>query len=456
MRKPSPTFPPGQSDPLLVHRLLLVQRVFLGAVLAVALSAFVAAVYPAFGAYPLLAYARMSPPTSLSAVFCALGLLMSEPDHPGFLILLSRIFAAVAGLLSLALLAERFLQWTILPAALVHPPYSHAVSNALSPQAAAGFLSIAVAMVFVGSRNVVVQHVADVLVIFQGLLALTIVSQSIFGALELFGVTRANHLSPQILLCFLLLTAVVDIRQADCGILSIFLGRGIGSRIARPFALILAVWPFLGRIVETHVALGPYVPEHFVASVLTSVEVVLLLALLLILVWRITEMEKEIHVLTLHDELTGLYNMRGFYLLGEQTFRLARRAGLPFSVLFLDLDGLKQINDRLGHNTGSAYLAETGEIVAGNFRDGDVKGRFGGDEFVVAGQFSIVGIEVAAQRLKAAAAERNAKEGRKYPLGFSIGHVTVEHHSTESLEELVARADQLMYKDKQQRKAERR
>lgn len=456
MRTSHPTLPPGQPDPVLVHRLLFVQRAFLVAVLLVGLSAFLASVFSSIGAYPLLAYVRMSIPASLAALFCALGLLMSEPDYPGYLVLLARVFAAMAGLLSLAMLLERYSQLAILPGGLLNGPNANAVASADSPQSAVGFLSIAIVMVFVGSRNVVIQHVADVLVIFLGLLTFTLLSQSVFGALRLFGVVAGDHLSPQVLGCILLLTAAVVFRQTECGILSIFLGRGIGSRIARGFALVLILWPFLGRIVDYQVTLRQLVPEHFVVSILTSIEFVLSIALLLVLVWRINDMEKEIHDLTLRDELTGLMNMRGFYLLAEQTYRLAKRARLPFSVLFLDLDGLKKINDRLGHSTGSAYLAETGKVVLENFRDGDVKGRFGGDEFVVAGQFSMVGIEVAAQRLRATAAERNAKEGRKLPLSFSIGYVTVDYHSTETLQELVARADQMMYKDKQSRKADRR
>lgn len=177
--------------------------------------------------------------------------------------------------------------------------------------------------------------------------------------------------------------------------------------------------------------------------------------LLLFLVWRINGMEKEIHELTLRDDLTGLYNMRGFYLLAEQTLRLAQRAKMPFSVLFVDLDGLKQINDQQGHNIGSAYLAETGNLLFETFREGDVKGRFGGDEFVVAGQFSKVGIEVAAQRLQQAAAERNAAAGLQPPLSFSVGYVTAEHYSQITLKELVTAADEAMYKDKRQRKMAR-
>jgi diguanylate cyclase (GGDEF)-like protein len=209
-------------------------------------------------------------------------------------------------------------------------------------------------------------------------------------------------------------------------------------------------------VARTRLLWKDLIPEQYGGAVLTSLAAGLSMLLLLILAWRINSMEREIHDLTLRDDLTGLYNMRGFYLLGEQTLRLAQRAELPFSVLFIDLDGLKKINDDLGHNVGSAYLAETGELVMATFRETDVKGRFGGDEFVVAGQFSMVGIEVAASRLKAAAAEKNERNPRKYPLSLSVGWVTLDHPSNESLKELVTRADEAMYREKRSKKVARR
>lgn len=456
MRTAHPTLPPGQPDPVLVQRLLFVQRAFLVVVLLGGLAALFSSMIPAFGAYPVLEYVQMSTPAALEAVFCAMALLLTEPGHPIFLALVGRIFAGTAALLAVAILLERFAQVVILPSAVLHGQGNDAMWNAHSPQFAVGFLAIAIVLLFVGSMNVIVQHVADVLVIFLSLLMCTLASQSVFSALKLFGMGKGDGISTQVLGCLLLLTAAVVFRQTDCGVLSIFVGRGIGSRIARTYALILLAWPFLGRIADSRIKFPQWVPGHFAAPVLTSVEVVLSIALLLIVVWQVTEMEKEVHDLTLRDDLTGLMNMRGFYLLADQTYRLAKRGHLPFSVLFMDMDGLKLINDKMGHSMGSAYLKEAGELVHENFRDGDVKGRFGGDEFVVAGQFSMVGIEVATQRLRAMAAERNAKEGRKYPLAFSIGHVTVEPHSTETLKELVAQADALMYKDKQARKAARK
>jgi diguanylate cyclase (GGDEF)-like protein len=140
-------------------------------------------------------------------------------------------------------------------------------------------------------------------------------------------------------------------------------------------------------------------PAPYAAAMLSFV-------LLLFLAWRINNMEIKIHNFSLRDELTGLYNLRGFHLLAEQSLRLAYRNQLPFSVLFIDLDNLKQINDSLGHSTGSAFLAETGVILRGAFRETDVLGRIGGDEFAVAGQFGQMAISLAAQRLRKTTVQR--------------------------------------------------
>jgi diguanylate cyclase (GGDEF)-like protein len=166
-------------------------------------------------------------------------------------------------------------------------------------------------------------------------------------------------------------------------------------------------------------------------------------------------MEIEIHDLSLRDELTGLYNLRGFSLLSEQVLRLAQRSQLPLSVLFIDLDHLKQINDSFGHDVGSAFLVEIAEILKRTFRETDVMGRVGGDEFAVVCQGSHVAISIAAQRLQEACALRNAKCDRPFPLSFSIGFVTAEEHTRQSLKELLTEADKAMYVEKRRKKLER-
>ncbi len=456
MTLPPATLPPGQPDPAWQRRLLLVQRIFLGFVFIATLYTVTVWIEPSVVDQLPVILPTISLPIALSALFCAFSLILTESHNPAFVVRAGRFVALIPAILMAANLLANMKHLPVLTYSFPTNAQGVLVAGSGGLQAVVAFFALSIVLFLLQFQGAWMRVAADSIVVGLGVLVLILISQSLFGTLGLFGLTSDNLIAPLALLCLVLLTAVVVFRQAEVGVFSIFLGSGIGSRIARRFAPVLLVWPFVRETIEAQSGFRRLLPEHFAAAILTALAVAIALLFLLIVVWRINEMEKEIHDLTLRDELTGLYNMRGFYLLAEHTLRLARRAQQPFSVLFLDLDGLKQINDQQGHQVGSAYLAETGEIVQICFREGDVKGRFGGDEFVIAGQFSMVGIEIAAQRLRAMAEEHNKQADRKFPLSFSIGHVTTEHYSTEMLPEMVKRADEAMYKDKRQRKANRR
>ena len=83
------------------------------------------------------------------------------------------------------------------------------------------------------------------------------------------------------------------------------------------------------------------------------------------------------------DELTGLYNRRGFFNVAEQQIRLAFRMKKELLLFFIDLDHFKKINDEYGHRAGDQALVDLTGILKATFRDSDILGRVGGDEFVV-------------------------------------------------------------------------
>ena len=87
--------------------------------------------------------------------------------------------------------------------------------------------------------------------------------------------------------------------------------------------------------------------------------------------------------LSLVDDLTGLYNRRGFMTLAEAHLRVAMRAGQRFLLVYADLDGLKEINDTLGHRYGDEALVKMADVLRATFRQSDILARLGGDEFVV-------------------------------------------------------------------------
>ncbi|MBV9959302.1 MAG: diguanylate cyclase, partial [Acidobacteria bacterium] len=161
--------------------------------------------------------------------------------------------------------------------------------------------------------------------------------------------------------------------------------------------------------------------------------------------------EELLRELSLTDDLTGLRNRRGFMLVAEQQLAYGKRLGESLLV-YLDLDGLKQINDNYGHEQGSAAIIKTAEIMRQTFRTSDIMARLGGDEFVVLAVGTTSGSEGLIARLQANLAKYNEQGHHAYQLRVSVGVEAVDSQSTATLEELLARADQRMYEQKRKNK----
>ena len=160
--------------------------------------------------------------------------------------------------------------------------------------------------------------------------------------------------------------------------------------------------------------------------------------------------------LTLTDELTGLHNRRGFFTLAELQLSLDRRLQRGLLLLYTDLDDMKNINDSLGHAEGDRALQDAAGVLRSTFRDSDILARMGGDEFVVlALRNTPQAPETTIARLQEDLDRFNQRSGRPYALSMSVGAVLLGPDSTQSLEELLSKADAEMYRVKQQRRAGR-
>lgn len=147
--------------------------------------------------------------------------------------------------------------------------------------------------------------------------------------------------------------------------------------------------------------------------------------------------------LATHDALTGLLNRRGLELVGEGALAAARREGIAVCLLFVDLDGLKLLNDTSGHAAGDAQLAAAGRALSAAFREADAVARLGGDEFAVLLRVSNPAApEALAQRARQVLALTPA----------SVGAAMAADPTTASLGALLAQADSAMYADKAQRR----
>lgn len=159
--------------------------------------------------------------------------------------------------------------------------------------------------------------------------------------------------------------------------------------------------------------------------------------------------EAEVRQLSLTDELTGLYNRRGFFLLAQQQLKLAQRTNTNCSLIFADLDGLKIINDTHGHELGDRTIVDAGQILRQTFRDADILARFGGDEFTL----FLLGEESYPNDFKARLQTNidffNQNANRVYKLSMSLGVQPCNIKDNFSIEDWIAKADKLMYAHKQ-------
>jgi len=164
--------------------------------------------------------------------------------------------------------------------------------------------------------------------------------------------------------------------------------------------------------------------------------------------------EAALHSLSLVDELTGLYNRRGFLAVAEQHLTAIPRTNKVPVILYADLDGLKEINDSLGHLEGDRALVKTAEIFKETFRNSDIVARLGGDEFVV---LAALGPDETAESLVSRLEEKlranNALRTRPYELSVSIGVAHLDSENSRSIEELLMRADKAMYANKRRKRS---
>ncbi|MHB9133732.1 MAG: GGDEF domain-containing protein [Armatimonadota bacterium] len=160
-------------------------------------------------------------------------------------------------------------------------------------------------------------------------------------------------------------------------------------------------------------------------------------------------LKSAIRVLSLSDDLTGLYNRRGFLTLAEHALKLAARIPERFILLYADLDHFKRINDQFGHREGDKVLAAISEIFRKTFRESDIIARMGGDEFVVLAKIAKPeDYYVLTTRLQANLEEYNGQGEQPIYLSLSLGMARFDPKNPCTIDQLLVRADQSMYEDK--------
>src|SRR5260370_34723467 len=162
--------------------------------------------------------------------------------------------------------------------------------------------------------------------------------------------------------------------------------------------------------------------------------------------FAIARQQAQLHLrsLSLMDELTGLHNRRGFISLAEQHLKLTARQGVRSTLIFIDVDNLKYINDNFGHREGDYALQQIARLLQECFRDSDILGRLGGCEFCILLSQSAVSVNVLVRKRLFHLIDRSNENSRRfYALSVSLGvaHVAGPHE----LAQQIGRAEALMY-----------
>ena len=447
---------PSDPDPVLCAWYERIEHVCLILLLLIPAASLTISILPVFGPDAMNSMHLMKSESMVATLLCTFSLTFGEREKDKWALRVSEVLAAAVTALALTAILSYPLGF--IPGAITEFMSAHAFPARvlISLPCAIGFAVLGCALLFISAENRVALFLGDVLTLCACVSTFTLVSGYIFSRFELLGASEHATTSPETLLCLFLLTAATVLRRTQDGLLSIFAGSGTGGKTARVLGPILLFLPFVREITRARLVGGGHMPAYYITAILASVAAVVSLGLLLYLVWRIHSMESEIHVLTLRDELTGLHNLRGFQILADQALRVAHRAKHPFSVLFIDLDNLKRINDTLGHEAGSALLVELADLLRATFRGNEVVGRLGGDEFAIAGEFGRGGLATALERLNQNCSKRNHERPLDFPLSFSIGYTVSDDARKVTLKELLAKADEAMYEAKRSKKAQRR
>ncbi len=408
---------------------------------------------PAFSLLPPV-WSEMTANTAVAmmlSAFCLTCSFRKRPEHWR----LAGIAAAIVVLLLGTLTLTEYLAHISLgiDRLLPHDPHA-AYPGRPSPQTAFGLTMLGITMLTLRQTKNLWSRLSDLTALVSVALNLVMLGSHVYGVADTGDIADANLMAPQTLLAFFCLsTAVVTLRAEQGDMFAVLVNRGIGSRIVRaimPFAILV---PFLFLSAESFFRANGTFSARYAEALASAAASILTLCVVTWMGWRINSLERDLRDQSLTDELTGTYNRRGFYFLGFQAIREAERARNGLAVFFFDLDGLKRVNDVHGHEIGSEMIKAFAGILTTTFRKSDIVGRVGSDEFaVITIRDGSMWMEAVYVRLNQLASAHNNTNGQLYRLSFSIGHAELEFGKNETLDDLIARADTMMYADKAKKK----
>ncbi len=410
----------------------------------------------------------MNPITAVAFILLSISLWLSQSENArqrSFLI--AKVCAGLIILIGLLKLSEILFGWTLgvdqilFTDKLVVDPTGQ--PNHMAPNTALNFLLLGCALLFLDKKPWHGFYISDALILISIFDSLIPIIGYLYGTKLLYGIGHFIPMALPTAIIFLLLGIGVLFARPGRGLTVPVLDKGIsGVMVRRLLPAVIGFPIIIGWLRLRGQQLNFYDNELGVALM-----VVAHILLFTTLVWwnsfllfrldaKRRQAEVQLHELTLTDDLTGLRNRRGFFLLAEQELKLAlnSRMGIVLWCIYADLDGLKKINDRLGHEFGSRAIVQTAEILKTTFRGSDLTARLGGDEFaVLAVSNTLDGGNLLLERLQSNVISFNVREQLPYRLSLSVGLMRVDTSRITTVDYLLKEADQAMYENKRSKKS---
>ncbi|MEO6603594.1 MAG: GGDEF domain-containing protein [Polyangiaceae bacterium] len=395
--------------------------------------------------------------TALAFVLSGIALLLVNRSSPS-LRWVSPLCAGVAVFLAVLTLGEYVTGqvWGIDQLLIRDSPHGAGTSHPgrMAPNTATNFVLLGVALLLVRSRRERVHYLMQGLPLLSLLTTLIAFLGYAFQAHVLVGLFSQTRMAVHTILAFGALGTGALLASAEHAWVADALAPGIGGRVGRrllPAALILPV--SIGLLMLAGFRAHWY-DAAFGAALVTSVEIVSFTILIWTCVQSLNAGER-VREISKIDELTQLLNRSGFLAAAELMLVGPTHRQHGSLLIFADLDGMKAINDRLGHRVGDEALIEAGAVLRKAFRGSDLVARLSGDEFAAFAAGAAVHVDALLARISEGVSEVNSQPNRSYLLELSVGTVNVEPQTREPLAVWLARADAAMYLVKAQRKGAR-
>jgi diguanylate cyclase (GGDEF)-like protein len=424
-----------------LHRL---EMPALAAVAVVASTVLVLWLIPPIDVYAPAIWSKMFPATAVTLLLATCSLALSAPKRSARALQTSSALALAVLAVGVGALGFYAIGMEPPEARWLHWP---------APQTAACFLLIGVAALLIRRTHGRWSRVADLCVVFLVGIVFFVFAGYVFLVDEFVGINASNVTSPQTLLCLALLTFVIAARRAQEGsILAVVVGSGIGSHITRVVLPAIVVVPFAVFGVIGYLDRTGILQAAYARAIAAPLEVLGVLGVVGWLGSYTNKLERELRRQSLTDELTGVFNRRGFHAVAEYTMHNATRANSGLLLFYFDLDRLKQTNDHHGHEVGSMLIKRFAELLAESFRKSDIVARVGGDEFVVLASADAETAQDMLTRLQQRVLEDNSSGTLPVAICYSSGHSELRPRAKGQIDQLVAQADAIMYEEKRRKR----